>query len=475
MKYLKIIIIALSLCMFQNSKADLNRLIVLTDVENEPDDAMSLVRLMMYSNQLDIEGIIATTSTHMRDGIHPETIHKTIKAYGKVRDNLMKHEQGWPTEEYLHSITLPGSPTYGMTAVGEGKDCEGSELIINALKKDDPRPLWVTAWGGVNTLAQALYKLKNTCKPKELAKLLSKLRVYTISDQDDAGIWIRKNFPTVFYVVSPGGYGNATWTGINAADTNTLYRQYVSNKWIANNIQQGHGPLGECYPDVAYGMEGDTPSFLGLIPNGLSDMEHPNYGGWGGRYEYYKPKYEDLDINGFNGGVPIEDEPHAIWTNAIDSLSIYIYNSYGVAVKKSVKRIGGFTATIFRWRDAFQNDFAARMDWCTKPYEEANHAPVPVLSTPEKMTVKSGDVIYMDASDSYDPDGDNISYLWFNYPEAGTYDKEVDIVGSPNIHHVKAVAPTVKKETTLHFILQVTDKGTPRMTRYKRIIVTVKP
>ena len=38
------------------------RLFVLTDIENEPDDAQSMVRLMTYSNQLEIEGLVATTS-----------------------------------------------------------------------------------------------------------------------------------------------------------------------------------------------------------------------------------------------------------------------------------------------------------------------------------------------------------------------------------------------------------------------------
>ena len=122
-----------------------------------------------------------------------------------------------------------------MTAVGKGCDSEGSELIINALKKDDSRPLWISVWGGVNTLAQALWKIKNNYKPAEAQKLISKLRVYTISDQDDSGIWIRKNFPDLFYIVSPGGYGNATWSGIMDDDP-ASEPQYISNQWLAENI-----------------------------------------------------------------------------------------------------------------------------------------------------------------------------------------------------------------------------------------------
>jgi hypothetical protein len=150
-----------------------------------------------------------------------------------------------------------------------------------------------------------LYKIRQTRSEEEAAKMIKKLRVYTISDQDDSGIWMRKNFPDLFYIVSPGGYGSSTWTAINIAIAG-LNNETISNKWIAQNIQQNHGPMGAVYPDVAYGMEGDTPSFLTLIPNGLNKPEHPDWGGWGGRYEFYQPDYSALDTKGFTGGVPVE-------------------------------------------------------------------------------------------------------------------------------------------------------------------------
>lgn len=40
---------------------------------------------------------------------------------------------------------------------------------------------------------------------------------------------------------------------------------------------------------------------------------------------------------------------------------------------------------------------------------------------------------------------------------------------------VHFTAPVVDKEETAHFILKVTDKGEPRLSRYKRVIVTIKP
>src|SRR5581483_2214916 len=115
-----------------------------------------------------------------------------------------------------------------------------------------------------NTLAQALYKLRATKSPAETDRLVAKLRVYTISDQDDAGHWIRKNFPKLFYIVTPGGdYSSATWTGINTFITG-IDNTTISNHWLAEHIQQHHGPMGAAYPDIAYAMEGDTPSFLAL-------------------------------------------------------------------------------------------------------------------------------------------------------------------------------------------------------------------
>ncbi|MEL6941921.1 MAG: DUF1593 domain-containing protein, partial [Bacteroidota bacterium] len=193
-----------------------HRLIVLTDIEADPDDTQSLVRLLLYSNQMDIKGLVATTSCWHQNEVNPESIKRVIKAYGKVHANLLQHEKGFPDEAFLLSLVKSSVPKYGMTGVGEGMDTEGSELIIQELEKEDARPLWISVWGGVNTLAQALHKIKKTKSEKEAANLIAKLRVYTISDQDDSGIWIRNNFPSLFYIVTPGdSYGQATWTGIN--------------------------------------------------------------------------------------------------------------------------------------------------------------------------------------------------------------------------------------------------------------------
>ena len=451
-----------------------SRLLVLTDVENEPDDTESLVRLILYTNVVDLQGLVATTSVHLKSGVHPETIRRVIDAYGKVRANLLLHEPGFPEAAALQALVKSGQPAYGLAAVGDGQDTEGSDWIIQLLDQADDRPLWVTAWGGPNTLAQALRQLRATRSEAELKRLIAKLRVYTISDQDDSGPWIRKNFPDLFYIVSPGGYGAATWTGMNHVEPG-FDNTTVSNRWLAEHIQQAHGPLGAVYPDIAYGMEGDTPSWLALIPNGLSVPDHPEWGGWGGRYELRIPALEELDPKGFNGGVPIEPETRPIWTNAVDEYTPPVPGEYGRATVTGEKTFKGFRTTVYRWRDDFQNDFAARMAWTTRPYAGVNHPPVPALAHADAITVKSGQRFVLDARGSSDPDGDSLSYWWFQYPEAGTYRGKIPLQGAANIWHVGFVAPKVEKPETAHFILRLTDKGTPALTRYKRVIVTIVP
>jgi Protein of unknown function (DUF1593) len=450
------------------------RMIVLTDIEADPDDTESMVRLMLYSDVIEIQGLIATTSTHQKTFIAPESIRAVIQAYGKVQGNLTKHDPNYPKAEVLLSLVKQGLPVYGMQGVGTGKDSEGSDWIIRVLEQNDDRPLWVTVWGGVNTLAQALHKITATKSPLEASRLIRKLRVYTISDQDDSGIWIRNKYPELFYIVSPGGYGAGTWTGIMHVVPG-LDNSTISNRWLASNIQQGHGPLGALYPDVAYGMEGDTPSWLALIPNGLSVPERPDWGGWGGRYELYLPDVSVLDPKGFTGGVAIEKETRALWTNAVDEYTVPRPGEIGRATVAGKKTFKDFLVTLWRWRDDFQNDFAARMDWTTKPYEEANHPPIPHLNQAETITTKSGEHFQLDARGTTDPDGDSLSVLWFNYPEAGSYKERIPISSAENLLRVDVVAPKVEKPETAHFILKVTDKGSPPLSRYKRVIVTIIP
>jgi len=443
------------------------RIIVMTDIENEPDDAMSLVRFLTYANQWDVEGLIATTSLHQKDKVASWRIREILEAYGKVRDNLEKHEQGYPAKEALMAVVKDGRPVYGMGGVGEGMDSPGSDLIISAVDKDDPRPVWVLAWGGPNCLAQALWKVKDTRSATELDDFVAKLRVYAISDQDDSGPWIRKTFPELFYIASPGfhtygGYHHATWSGISGdffhARCDGADYSLVENSWLDINIRS-KGPLGAAYPYMTFLMEGDSPTFMFLINNGLNNPEHPDWGGWGGRYEYYLPKYEKWFL---------EPETRPLWTNAMDE--VFGHDGRWHTTNH---------ATIWRWREHYQNDFAARMDWTVSEYDEANHPPVPAITHADYIKVRAGERVDLSAAGTSDPDGDNVSFKWFLYGEPGTFAMSTARSGNPlkihddNREQAWFIAPKNARMGTMHIILAVTDHGTPALTRYKRVIVEV--
>jgi len=439
------------------------RVIVLTDIGNEPDDTQSMVRFLVYSNQWDVEGLVATTSIHLRDRTEAWRIREVIEAYRKVRPNLIQHEPGFPEADHLLSLVREGRPAYGMNAVGREMDSPGSELIIQAVDRDDPRPVWVLVWGGPNTLAQALWKVRMTRSPEEVEKFVSKLRVYTISDQDDSGPWIRKNFPNLFYIASPGfgalgGYHHATWSGISGDKLRRFTGPdftLVDNPWLEKHIRS-KGPLGAVYPATQYQMEGDTPTFLYLINNGLGDPEHPDWGSWGGRYEYYTPRTRKWFL---------EPETRPFWTDAEDEVQ-------GVDGKwyRSNK------ATIWRWRSAYQNDFAARMDWSVKPYAEANHPPVARLAHSNRLGARSDERVRLSAKGSSDPDGDALDCRWIYYPEPGTYaSSRLLAIEGADACEASFVAPKVSKPETIHIVLAVTDRGAPPLTRYQRVIVTVYP
>jgi hypothetical protein len=214
--------------------------------------------------------------------------------------------------------------------------------------------------------------------------------------------------------------------------------------------------LGAEHPHTDFIMEGDTPSFLWLINNGLSDPEHPNYGSWGGRYELYTPRTRKWFM---------EPETRPIWADAEDEVQ-----GIDGAWHNSNK------ATIWRWRKAYQNDFAARIDWTIKPYKEANHPPVVVLGHASELKVKGGEKVTLSAEGSSDSDGNSLAYEWIYYREPGTFESNRPLeIQDKQKKNAFIVAPKVTKPETIHIVLAVTDAGIPALTRYQRVIVTVLP
>lgn len=493
------------------------RIVVMTDIANEPDDQMSMVRFLLYSNQWDVEGFVATTSTWLKAKPRPDVIQSVLDAYEKVQPNLTKHAAGYPTAAALRSLVVTGQTTYGMGAVGEGKTTAGSTLILKAAQKADPRPLWVLAWGGSNTLAQALSDARRTLPAAQVDAIVSKIRVYAISDQDDAGPWMRKEFAALRWTGIPSTqngeeYYLATWTGISGdryyrnapgADFSTFTDEYVNA-----NIRS-KGPLGALYPRPCCIHEGDTPTFLGLIDNGLASAMSPAFGGWGGRYIWRQP----------NG------ETRSFWSQGGDS---YPGNDTSRDVVKGTDGQEYLTdqATVWRWRTAFQHDFVARLDWSLKGVSEVNHNPKVVVNgkagtEPIEIEATVGKPVVLDAAGTTDPDGNALKYSWMFYAEAGMGIPDLPLRsrqrppqaspegaagGTPGAPPPGAPAPgeaigsaiqsappggfrgsgprvTIAGENTAratvtpttagvaHVILMVEDNGTPSLTSYRRVII----
>jgi hypothetical protein len=477
-----------------------NRVVVLTDIANEPDDQMSMVRFLLYSNELDVEGLVAGTSTWMRNKVRPDVLNALIDAYAEVRPNLEKHAAGYPDQAALRKLVAAGQASFGMAGVGADKMTAGAELILRAADRADPRPLWITVWGGANTLAQALTHARATRAAADVDALVSKLRVYAISDQDDAGPWIRREFPALHYVAVPSTpdgdqYAMATWTGISGdrfyknapgADFSTF-----ETAWVDENIRK-KGPLGKLYPYPCCIHEGDTPSFMWLINNGLDSAMSPTFGGWGGRYVWRQ----------FYG------ESHPAWTQGGDAFPGRD-SSRDTVVGADGKTYTSDQATIWRWRAAFQHDLAARMDWTLRDKAGANHNPVVIVNgqagkSPITIAARVGTPIDLDAAASTDPDGNTLTFTWFFYPEAGTGIPTRPVVaaglvpvggGTPGEGGI-APAPaglrqppprvvleradraratvTPKVAGLAHVILAVEDNGSPRLTSYRRVILQIQ-
>jgi hypothetical protein len=214
----------------------------------------------------------------------------------------------------------------------------------------------------------------------------------------------------------------------------------------------GHGALGDLYPDYNGGdiwsstlggvrgiKEGDTPSFLALVPNGLTDLDRPWLGSWGGRFEGEGGNRTDVP----DADLGAKDDPDPRMSS------------------------------VYRWRPAFQADFQARLDWCIKPFAEANHPPRVRITGDSERVVKPGDVVELDAGGSDDPDGDALDFSWSVYPTTPDLVSKVVIEGR-DANRARVVVGRDLAGATIPILLSAADRGQPRLTRYARALIRVE-
>lgn len=486
------------------------RTVITTD--GEVDDMNSVIRALLYSNEMDITGIVITSSTYHyagdpAAGIAPfrwtgtDWIYRYLDDYEKVYPNLIKHDPNFQTADYFRKNTHIGN----ITNVGEmDQVTDGSEYLKNLFLDDDPRTLYVQTWGGTNTTASALKSIEEEYKDTPQwdsirEKLAKKLFLYIILDQDASyNDYIAKNWSDLTVVNDRCDFWHfayewlnheeavnttlrAAWNKKNILHNGPLVDNYAlmaDGRWIDGELpeeQRGQGYI-ERYPAFSqydFISEGDSPSFLYLADNGLRSWENPSYGGWGGRF------------GAFDGHRAIND---ALDYNPVTGRFESVYS-------------------LSRWFDDMQNEFAARADWCVADeYAKANHAPVVSVKEGSDISAVPGQKIVLHAEAS-DPDGDKISYRWWRYFEADTYqdekrplppvmansrlrdglllnitrealpDERLDTIklDGANKSVVSFIVPDdAKTGDTIHIILEVQDNGAHQMKRYQRVIVTVK-
>ena len=436
------------------------RLVVCTDIapaDVEPDDMESMVRLMAYADLFEVEALI--TSVGWNCDPYPkewaEYLQRVIEAYRKDVPKLMKRSGQttflpiseeeksqfigyWPSADYIKSRAVMGSERGGIKVIGEGNDSPGSELLIRLADEDDPRPIYVAAWGGANTLAQAIWRVKQTRSAEELKRFVRKFRLYTITDQDmqfnmrmdraySSHMWLRKEFKDDLQFIWDEGtwqeqcdLGKRNWQ---------LHKDHI----------QGKGNLGKEYPDYKWGVEGDTPSFLYVMPNGLNDPEDPHQTGWAGYHER---------------GL-CADSLTTAWTSWQEPV---------LSISVGYKR---------RFYPDEISDFMARMQWADEG--RGNHNPQVVINGSEglqsfSIEAKAGDTIRLDASKTMDPNGDKLSFLWWQQPEIG---KTKVAIAQPEESVITIQIPAETCKETIHIICEVHDDGPFHLVSYRRIQVHI--
>jgi hypothetical protein len=492
------------------------RTIVTTDPEL--DDLNSMLHLLLYSNEIQIDGLVYSASQHHWSGdgngttyFHanrgysdPRTewrwkpgqshIEDALDAYEQVYANLRKHDGRYPTPKYLRSKYRVGNIEFeGDTA----EETPGSQLIEKVLLDNKPGRVVLQAWGGPNTIARALMSIEERYEgtsawPAIYRKVSDKAIITQFSAQDDTyRDYISPRWPDIevrdlatttwgyfaFRTVLPEDqhYLQAEWMSANITSVGpmgALYRVWGDGRQMSPGDREDYFGLSGYTADELRAMgyvvwiaprpkgswisEGDSSNWAILIGNGLRNHEDAAWGGWGSRAEPTPTNPMHFSSNLAVDSTPSGEQPP----------------DYKTA----------------RWFSAMMNDFAARIRWTVTPHRRsANHEPsAKVLGRGLDIDVSPGETVRLDSRVS-DPDGDAVTARWWQYREAGSYEGDVavsDILYRSNNgaaakssgrgHAIVTVPSEAQPGQTIHLILQVTDDGAPALTSYQRVVATLR-
>ncbi len=503
-------------CSQTETKDPIEKPRIVITADPELDDLNSLIRFILYSTDVKIEGLVYASSQfhwkgdgkgtkwfvanreYTRNGLKicpceswrwakdERFIHDVVEAYEKSYPNLKVHNPNYPTPEELKSKIRFGNIEFDGDI---SKDSEGSDLIKSLILDNEPGKLYITAWGGMSTIARALKSIKeeNESKPEwnDLRKkIIDKVVLLPSGDQDDTyRNYIKPNWPEMDYRQFRGGPRFSYGAQLGASKGDSLY---LTPAWLKENISD-RGPLGAMYrvwgdgkqmvPDdkfdyfglsgytneqlreIGYMVwmpvqqkgswlgEGDTPTYMNMLDNGLRGYENGSYGGWGGR------QVTSSGVDFFQMDAATRDSVMAAT----------------MAESRAENAVGSDLAFF----PIAMNDFANRLKWAVTPkYEDANHEPKVEVKGPLEVSASAGETVKLKAEVS-DPDNDKVSIKWWQYP-AGTY-KDYVLVNDETSEEASVVIPDeATPGQTIHIILQATDSGTPALTRYKRVVVRVK-
>ncbi len=442
-------------------------------------------------------------------------IDNIVDAYAKVYRNLKVHDPDYPSPAELKSKIKWGNVDFD----GDfSQDTDGSNLIRSLLLDEQPGPLYVTAQGGQSTIARALKSIydqyaKTPQWETVREKVSRKLIIIPSGDQDGTGAaYIHPNWPNVReYDFSGINYGY-----VAQAQLAPEVKPYFTPDWMHDNVTT-RGSLGALYrvwgdgkqmvkgdrtdyfglsgytveqlkqmgymvwmppqPKGAFLGEGDTPTFINLINNGLRAYENPQAGGWGGRMQP-----GELGSSLFGPPPPIMPaNTHGIARGLAPAGSDA--NKASVPTKQQSIDVSTFhfpqvspraAAINARFLTAAQNDFAARMQWSVTPkFSEANHPPVVKINGPLAISASPGSTVRLEGEVS-DPDHNDVHVTWWQYKDVGTYEGDISFSDSGALVSTFRVPDDAKAGQTINVILEGTDNGTPALTRYQRVVLTIQ-